>query len=91
LSPIGWSGPHTANQIGGDLYPYDTTMMRPARYVICDSPVPDLKKIYSRFIVKCTLHEEMPVDKKIAKIYLRNTYTVVEKNFLHNNCLSFGL
>ncbi len=22
-SPIGWSGPHTANQNGGDLYPYD--------------------------------------------------------------------
>ncbi len=22
-SPIGWSGLHTANQNGGDLYPYD--------------------------------------------------------------------
>jgi hypothetical protein len=33
LSPIGRSGPHTAKQNGGDLYPYD---MKPARTVLCD-------------------------------------------------------
>ncbi len=44
-APIGQSGPHTANQNGGGLnsyiHTYDTTTMRPARQVICDSPTPD--------------------------------------------------
>jgi hypothetical protein len=35
---MGWSGLHTANQNGGDLYSYDNTMMRPARQVLCDPP-----------------------------------------------------
>jgi hypothetical protein len=48
-----------ANQKGGDLYPFDTTMMRPARKVMCDSPVPDFfitYLIYSKnvhFMKKC--------------------------------------
>jgi hypothetical protein len=66
-SPIGRSGPHTANQNGGDLYPYDDeTSHSGDMWQI----ISDFFYIFNVFLCKYTLYKEMPENKKIARMLI---------------------